>query len=523
MPTIFILGPLIPIPIFALVLALGLLSRPIATQAIDWIRRHAVTLGAVALALYAATALAYLAVPTFFYDHVEAQIASVAFRALSGDPIYHPLDDARRYSLLYGPATYLAPLLSYKIFGAGFMAAKLPGLMALAGTGLALWIALRALMPAREVVALLGLGALLLASFIADGYRLRPDSLLLFAAALPLPGLAHRRPLWAAIGLGTGVALAFALKAHGPLYLAPAAALLLLRHGWRPGLVALATAAILTPIPFLHPAVDIGAYLDWLRKATQHGLRLGIAVIILQCGLFLLLPLGWLLPPSAWRRADRPLIAALIAAIVVVLIVAVIGAKPLAGPRHLLPLVPVALYLAAELRGRLGSWPTDGRRMALAVAWLATATIMAFAAQGQVAYEATVYAGDHDAADEIMAVQTANPGVAIEMGYAGGPREYRLSWLRPLLIFAGQPYSLDAAAVMDMQAAGLPLPAATLQRLADCTTRWWLIPRGHEPFTLRTMYPPNPPLFDAAFAGAFRDRYRLIQSGDYFDVWGCNG
>ena len=64
---------------------------------------------------------------------------------------------------------------------------------------------------------------------------------------------------------------------------------------------------------------------------------------------------------------------------------------------------------------------------------------------------------------ELKQLEAARAG-SMAMGYSAN---YRLSFFRPVLVFEGQPYSLDGASMMDWHWSGRPFPPAA----TDCRTR----------------------------------------------------
>jgi len=58
------------------------------------------------LTIFAGLLLANTAFPGYL-DQAEPNIATVAWLVRQGEPLYHSFDSADRYSLLYGPGTYL--------------------------------------------------------------------------------------------------------------------------------------------------------------------------------------------------------------------------------------------------------------------------------------------------------------------------------------------------------------------------------------------------------------------------------
>ena len=90
---------------------------------------------------------------------------------------------------------------------------------------------------------------------------------------------------------------------------------------------------------------------------------------------------------------------------------------------------------------------------------------------------------------------------------------------RTLLVFAGHPYSLDAAPAMEMIKWTIPLPEQTLSGLRACKTDLWLIPKGEKPFMMTGDY--GPPVLPPVFSETFKTRYRKAITYKFFEVWAC--
>ena len=58
-------------------------------------------------------------------DHVEPNIVAVSSLVSRGAPLYHGLESAQRYSLLYGPMSYLPYVWALRIFGQQVLSVKL--------------------------------------------------------------------------------------------------------------------------------------------------------------------------------------------------------------------------------------------------------------------------------------------------------------------------------------------------------------------------------------------------------------
>jgi len=120
-------------------------------------------------------------------------------------------------------------------------------------------------------------------------------------------------------------------------------------------------------------------------------------------------------------------------------------------------------------------------------------------------------------------IMHSHPGDRIEMGYS---QSYPLTLYRATLVFAGNPLTLDATALDDMQLSGLTIPQGTIDYIRACRTRIWLIPKGEAPFVMPNIYAdarifPTRNLFENPFRQAFLQQYQRVETSDYFDLWEC--
>ena len=463
-------------------------------------------------ALMAATglALAYLASP-ILVDHVEAQILALGWIVAEGGRAWHGPDAAERTALLYGPLAYRLIGTALAATEGALWAAKLPGAAGMVAFLALTYVATRRLVGRADALSLTGAAAIFALALGASSFWIRPDPLIAAAAAMPLPFLIGRRGMAAALITGAVLAAAVGFKAHGWLYLLPALALLA-RDGPKPLGLALCVGVVGALLPFLDPAMPLDDYAGWLGAATAHGIDFVHLSATAQLGLFL--ALGAL---TAWASSGNPdrrifalsLGAALLGAVLV-------GGKAGAGPHHLLPLVPGVAVAAAWSRPETA--PGAGRwRLALFGWMLAIGLIAAATVRGDMAAplaRGEVVRAIHAEIDGFL----SRPGIGlVEMGY--GDRGASMERYR--LVLAGMPYTLDAAALMDMRRSGLPLPPATLDSIARCATPTWLIPTGQKPFRLESFYPGGGDLFGPELRALFLARYERVETLGSYEVWRC--
>jgi hypothetical protein len=292
----------------------------------------------------------------------------------------------------------------------------------------------------------------------------------------------------------------------------------------------LMVAALTSAAPFvLFPSVSLAGYLSWLRNASHHGFGATLAFNNVVFGGYVLLPIaiagaGWLgsLPADARQalvRKQRTRMAMVALGLLALLVPA---SKLGGGEWHLLPLIPVAAWaLARALSAGSNSSevapaerPGAGIVLAsfLTIAVLQCGTLFVKMADGiltRAPQQAAI-------AEDLRSIAEKYRGQPMAMGY-GGDDSYGTTFAR-VGIPPPKRFVLDGGAVMEMQAAGLALPEATLDAFRKGAARLWLIPTGDAPFSMRNYYAGRD-LFGPELRSIFAQRYRKIDQSQYFDIW----
>ncbi|NCQ33704.1 hypothetical protein GW813_01245, partial [bacterium] len=205
-----------------------------------------------------------------------------------------------------------------------------------------------------------------------------------------------------------------------------------------------------------------------------------------------------------------------------------ISAKPGSGILHLMPLIPTTMFVAGRLVRPLrdSGLPIWGRPSAWAsVAALALVALLT----GGVAEYRSVRLVDWqlgqmpDLAADVQFIMDEHSDLTMGMAIAGEDRWFRSTWLKPLLVFQGNPVLLDPISVMDTAKAGVPLTQATYDAISSGRVAMWLVPRAHVPFQKMSWYDPDQPIFPADFVQNFQNCYTLREHSEYFDLWFWNG
>jgi len=483
--------------------------------------RPVVTTIAACLA-YLAAAIGYAAVPAYI-DHVEPSVAAVSWLAIAQtQPLYPPPGSALMYGLPYGPALFLANGTALRAFGPTILTSKLAGVLAALASIVVLALAVRRIASARDAgvahtpvqpwmlsVRTAAVGYL---AFGAASFWVRAEPLMLLCSSVALLSAtmtATSAVLLFGVALGCGVNL----KVSAVLYLLPAGALLRERHGTRAVMVAAAVAVIVAILPFAAlTSLSLDGYLAWLRSAANQGIRLSALPLSIEWAV--LLAVALYLPAAHLSRATAaPASEAAPMRFRAMTTVAILASLPLAlkhgtGAYHFLPFVPAVAFAAGlHTRPRASLIPD-----ALAVCFASVAALHAM----QWIPALTSLPAREIVAELNDAARRHDSPKAV--GYSAN---YRLSFFRPVLVFAGEPYALDGASVMDWHWSRRDFPPPALDAMRACAVRTWIVPAGAAAFALPNAYPIDGDAFPDELRAIFRDRYVLKESGKWFDVWEC--
>ncbi len=470
--------------------------------------------------LIVSAALTYLILPILFED-AETNIACVSALAMRGAPVYPAMDATARYSLAYGPLTYLTHLPVYWAFGESLVTFKLVGVVAFLVTLLLCYRLCRRFASSRDALVGLGCISLVFFRYLHVEYWGRNDPLLLCFTALALWAIVDTKGITSVAIAGLSFAALPNLKITAVFYILPILVLFVVQRGWKLAAAAVALTTVLFPLPFLLPQVPLAGYIEILRAVGRHGLSASFLVRNLQYAAVSLLPLAMLARSGKKPHLSLGQIWYLGAIVVGLLGACLAGAKIGAGSYHLLPMALPLLYGYFWIRSERQPATRDQAFRVLSIAWVLTMLFYSANFVNAVWHAYRFASPGRSAVAEIRLDEERYYGSTLQVGIGDDFRDARTFYgYEP--VFHGQPYLISGASMRDIQFGGVNLPDKTLADLRRCGTRIWLIPAGQRPFTApNTYYPDDHPAFGEGFTSTFAANYRKARSGAMYDVWIC--
>ncbi|MEO5359445.1 MAG: hypothetical protein H7843_03230 [Nitrospirota bacterium] len=466
----------------------------------------------------------YLYLTSYAYgDHVEPGIAAVSWIFTKGRPVYPPLDSHDRYSFVYGPALFIINGYIMKAFGASILTSKLGGVMAAILAVVFSFLSFRKLSGNQAAFITAALIILIFMDFPVVTFWQRADPFIIFFVVLALYASTGGSKTAAVIVAGICTGICADLKLHSVLYFIPVAAVLYVRFGlaWGIGMYGLGFIMALAPF-VIFKNISLYNYAMWMRATARHGLELTLFIknlnfIALKIAAASLIYLYGFKDAVKLRRHMSVIWAFLASS----LAVSVVASKPGAGVHHLLPLIPVMIYLFLASASTVNIDPSQKNIfIAILISSLIVTAMPAIKTPIILYMNIKERAAAPEIFTEVEGIIAAYPSQTIEMGYAGDDT-YTLTYYRPLFVFHTGIYSFDAASLMDNVLSGISIPEAAIRSISDCRTGMWVMPRGAQAFSMNGYDKSSGGLFTSTFQSTFIQRYKIVSSTRHFDVWSC--
>jgi hypothetical protein len=499
----------------------------------------AITISLVLTITYIIVVILYLFYPNYL-DHYEATVSIISWRAAHGSPIYPDFMDPDLgaddiYGVLYGPLLFLTNGAVLSAFPT-ILGSKLAGCTIFLLSLLVTYTVFVARTPDNRRAAFISFMIVIVIfsgfpgqPFPFEPFWNRPEPFLILIGILSIAAASKLPPRSGAAAVGILVGLAVSFKPHGALYAMPALfAVLGVATNWKQrillGALACFAAICAAALPFLLEITVAGSTARGIMSlaflTAKHGLSSAVFIPNLLFVLFLFAPimLAWYFRPPIVSRFDLWLIIGLATSLAMI---SVIGSKPGAGLHHLLPLVPISVYCLLLIV----TSPTLDTRYTPNPSELATMILVSILVLFTPSYRllwmkdfAIRFAAQQTEQGKIRELQTLyRKYPRAEVGQSDGSH-YADTFYRVLLIFQGAPMHVDLTNWMDFGFAGVS-ESKVIELVQECKVPEWILPEG-PPFTMPNYYTKRLLLSDE-FRYAFFANYRVIEKGEYYQVWKC--
>lgn len=457
-----------------------------------------------------------------FGEQGEVQFSSVSWLVAQGHPLYTEVYAAERYSLQHGPVVYLIAGAIMKVLGPGYVTAKLSGVLALYLTIIISLIWFKKLSNLKTAFFLVGLEVWILFHW-HHIYFIRPDSMMLLCMTVGMFAVtAAENRLMIILGSAVPLGLMINLKVHGVIYFIPVLALAFplvkIRGLLKIGLIGI----IIGSLPFLLPQISLHNYALWLFQSIEHGIYIKsllakVVMLSVLCLICLAVCNIYGINAHNFYRRNKLVILSLAAALI---IPSVIGSKYGSGTNHLMPFIPVYMYILMRLSGDIRENGFAAASVSRKTLWQKLSCVflvlvfimVTLGGFNSIKRFIGLTVNDRRAVlQEIQQIEKLYPGMKLAVGY--GEYEY-YNYYRdfvPYTVFKGNPLLVEAVALTDMKGAGKTMPPSTIREIERGMVDVWLIPAGSKPFAMG--------IFDSEFQKAFIENYTLTSQMKYFDVW----
>ncbi|NDJ18669.1 glycosyltransferase family 39 protein [Myxacorys almedinensis] len=480
----------------------------------------------------------YLGAP-LFADPAEANVASVSWLFQTGHSLYPSSDAAARYINNYGSCLYIIQGAFLAVLKPSFFSVKLAGCLAGIVSLFVSFLLFKKRLPFSFAIAgcaLTSLYFLALTSatgLVTSSFWVRPDSLLLLCTTIGIFLAAYGNKWSAVFGSAIAFGISTNLKITALLHFLPVYVLVFQRFGIIYTLISLIGSALVAIAPFfLFSNISLSNYLAWLQQVGRKGINpeqvikngLWLGFVSLPTAIAALHLLG--IHSQGFKQWLRQYWLYFLLFVPCAGVAAIVGATRGALENNMLPFVPLLLYPLSDLMKKvLGACSSKNKQWLGISTSISITTALAF----MLSTSLTVYSTEAPLVSRLLnpsskrivydIEQVVKAHRDISMGYGSS---YPLSTYRPAFVFAGNPYLLDSASLMEMQASGLNnTPDNTLNAIKTCQIPSWLIPKNEKPFEVYNYYPPLQKLFSDEFRQIFKQHYTQQAQTEFYDIWVC--
>ena len=471
-------------------------------------------LSTLCFALALSLGVGYLIYPNYF-DHAEPTIAIIGQIVASGGQAYPEGVEWQFNGLIYGPSLYLLNALGTQLFDP-ILGSKLPGVLSyVMGLSLLWW-----LLPswfARAMMVLIYL-------FYEFGFWNRPEAHLLFLTTLGIVLIENENNERTLLGLGLLAGVATTFKFTGFLFFAPLVFVILMRkNSWRQLPLAVLLGIGVASLPYALPVFSIDNHFAYIQLLATQTLSSGLMQSNIAYAAFSIFPVIWLWSSQRNHPEFRQLGMIILVDVFIELLVCIAASKPGAGPHHLLPGLPIKIWLVHQLTYKNKDFNARAYRFLGLVFFVMSIYFISYGYPKFLRVHLVSldsYWRQVEAKQELIELVKKYPRPLI--GFSGDKHEnYSLSFYRPYAFGPTYRNNLDPVAFMEVNYTLKVDDALFIQQIKNCSYPSILLPAIGEPYSMTNFY-TNKPLFTDGLRSNFYASYKKSLAGKFYDVYTCS-
>jgi hypothetical protein len=469
-------------------------------------------LSAISFALALSLGAVYLIYPNYF-DHAEPTVTVIGQIVAAGGQAYPQGTDWQFNGLVYGPGLYLLNAIGTQLFDP-ILGSKLPGVLSYSFGLLLLWWFLPSPIPRAMLV--------LTYLFYEFGFWNRPESHLLFLTALGV-ALVTRPQKWTLLCLGILAGVATTFKFTGFLFFVPFALVVSFQKiNWPKLLFAGILGISVAWLPYALPVFNFYNHFAYIQTLATQTLSASILQSNLAYAFFSFLPVIWLWFTQRNNLQARGIGLIILVDVVIEILVCIAASKPGAGPHHLLPGLPIKIWLVHQLTQNPVLASGRAYRFIGLVVFVMTSYYLCYGYQKflRVHLISVDFVNKQLAAkQELINLINKNQNVFLAVSDEKHVN-YSLSFYRPYAFGPNYRDKLDPVAFMEVNYTLKVDDALLKQKIKDCKYPSIFLPSIGQPFTLSNFY-TNRSLFTDDLRSTFNQSYKKTYEGKYYDVYIC--
>ena len=471
-------------------------------------------LSTLCFALALSLGVGYLIYPNYF-DHAEPTVAVIGQIVASGGQAYPEGVEWQFNGLIYGPSLYLLNAVGTQLFDP-ILGSKLPGVLSyVMGLSLLWW-----LLPswfARAMMVLIYL-------FYEFGFWNRPEAHLLFLTTLGIVLIENENNERTLLGLGLLAGVATTFKFTGFLFFAPLVFVILMRkNSWRQLPLAVLLGIGVASLPYALPVFSIDNHLTYIQLLATQTLSSGLMQSNIAYAAFSIFPVIWLWSSQRNHPEFRQLGMIILVDVFIELLVCIAASKPGAGPHHLLPGLPIKIWLVHQLTYKNKDFNARAYRFLGLVFFVMSIYFISYGYPKFLRVHLVSldsYWRQVEAKQELIELVKKYPRPLI--GVSGDKHEnYSLSFYRPYAFGSTYRNNLDPVAFMEVNYTLKVDDALFIQQIKNCSYPSILLPAIGEPYSMTNFY-TNKPLFTDGLRSNFYASYKKSFAGKFYDVYTCS-